>query len=94
MNSPLTERQRQILTEAAYGFLNKHIAEKFGIAEETVKNALVSIYDKLGALNRTHAVVIALLNGWIDVELPHIHNERFTDKEVAFLKQLIRRSLK
>jgi len=49
----------------AEGKTNKIIACSFGISEQTVKNQVVSILDKLGAHNRTHAVVLAIRGGLI-----------------------------
>ena len=56
----LTPRERQILALMTGGHLNKEIAEMVGIKEMTVKNHISQIFKKLGAKNRTHAVVIAL----------------------------------
>ena len=70
MKSPLSPRQTQILNEVAKGLSNKLVANKFGISEQTIKNQLISIMDKLGAENRTHAVVLAMLNGWLNVAVP------------------------
>ena len=69
MKSPLSPRQTQILSEISRGLSNKLVANKFGISEQTIKNQLISIMDKLGAENRTHAVVLAMLNGWLDVAI-------------------------
>ena len=57
---PLTRRERQILALMTGGHLNKEIAQMVGIKEMTVKNHISQIFKKLGAKNRTHAVVIAL----------------------------------
>lgn len=66
--TPLSPRQAQILNQIAKGYSNRQIAHSFGISEQTVKNQVVSILDKLGANNRTHAVVLALLNGSLKIE--------------------------
>ena len=56
----LTERQRSILESLVRGLSNDDIAKQFGIAEITVRNHLVTIFDKIGAGSRTEAVAITL----------------------------------
>ncbi len=63
--SPLTPRESQILEYVARGNANKRIAERLNISEQTVKNSFSTIMRKLGASDRTHAVVIGLRNNWI-----------------------------
>ncbi|RID89875.1 DNA-binding response regulator [Gemmobacter lutimaris] len=55
----LTPRELRILTLVAAGKTNKIIAWEMGLSEVTVKMHLRSIFTKLGAHNRTHAVIIA-----------------------------------
>ncbi len=52
----LTARERQFMALVAKGRTNASIARKHGVAEVTVRKALVSIYKKLGAGNRVQAV--------------------------------------
>lgn len=66
--TPLSPRQTQILNHIAKGHPNKWIARSLGISEQTVKNHVTSIMDKLDANDRTHAVVLAMLNGWLKIE--------------------------
>ena len=66
--TPLSPRQTQILNQIAKGHPNKWIARSLGISEQTVKNHVTSIMDKLDANDRTHAVVLAMLNGWLTIE--------------------------
>lgn len=56
----LTDRQRDILESLVRGLSNDDIAKQFGIAEITVRNHLVTIFDKIGAGSRTEAVAITL----------------------------------
>lgn len=63
--SPLTPRESQILEYVARGSTNKRIAERLNISEQTVKNSFSTIMKKVGATDRTHAVVICLQNNWI-----------------------------
>jgi DNA-binding NarL/FixJ family response regulator len=55
--SPLSEREKQILRMVARGASNKEIAEELVIAEGTVKNHLSNIFDKLEARDRMQAVL-------------------------------------
>jgi DNA-binding NarL/FixJ family response regulator len=66
--TPLSPRQTEILNQIAKGQPNKRIARRLGISEQTVKNHVTSIMDKLDANDRTHAVVLAMLNGWLNIQ--------------------------
>jgi DNA-binding NarL/FixJ family response regulator len=57
----------ETLRGVASGSSNKLIAEQLGISEHTVKGHLKSILSKLGATDRTHAVIIALKRGFLDM---------------------------
>ncbi|WP_144289851.1 alpha/beta fold hydrolase [Ideonella sp. A 288] len=54
-----TPRERELLTLVARGCDNLQIAAQLGLAEKTVRNALSSLYTRLGVDGRTHAVVRA-----------------------------------
>jgi len=62
----LTGREVEILQGVAKGNSNKIVADCLKISENTVKNHVKSILSKLGANDRTHAVVIALQRGIIE----------------------------
>ncbi len=47
-DSPLTDRELEVLRAAALGERNKEIARRLGISERTVKAHLTSIYNKFG----------------------------------------------
>ena len=64
---PITEREREVLALVAEGNSNKLIADRLGISERTVKNHLTYIMTKLGASDRTHAVVTAVRLGWLAI---------------------------
>jgi DNA-binding NarL/FixJ family response regulator len=66
-DDPLTERELEVLRCVAAGNANKEVAAQLSIAEETVKGHMSSILSKLGAKDRTHAVVIGVKRGIIDV---------------------------
>lgn len=59
----LTERELEILRLVAHGYSNREIAEALFLAEGTVKNHLSAILTKLGARDRTNAVLRALHDG-------------------------------
>jgi DNA-binding NarL/FixJ family response regulator len=61
----LTEREVQLLTLMAEGNQNKQIAWSLSLSENTIKGMLKTLFQKLGAKDRTHAVVIASRMGWI-----------------------------
>ena len=59
----LTPRELDVLGELARGASNRVIAEDLGISENTVKNHVRSILEKLQAKSRAEAVVIGLAQG-------------------------------
>jgi DNA-binding NarL/FixJ family response regulator len=63
----LTAREIEILRCVAEGNSNKLIAAALAISEGTVKAHMKSILPKLEASDRTHAVMIALRRGILDV---------------------------
>ncbi|HEX7070011.1 MAG TPA: response regulator transcription factor [Rhodothermales bacterium] len=63
----LTEREIQILRCVASGMSNKLIAAELDISEGTVKTHMKSILPKLDASDRTHAVMIALRRGILEL---------------------------
>jgi DNA-binding NarL/FixJ family response regulator len=67
IDEALTEREIQILKSVAGGKSNRLIAAELAISESTVKAHMKSILPKLGASGRTHAVMIALKRGILDV---------------------------
>ena len=63
----LTEREIDVLRRVGSGNSNKQIAVQLAISEGTVKAHMKSILPKLGARDRTHAVMIAVKRGIMDV---------------------------
>ena len=63
-----TAREKEILKLIAEGHPNKQIGCVLGISEQTVKNHISAVMRKLNANDRTHAVVLALYNGWLNIE--------------------------
>lgn len=66
--TPLSPRETEILKRIASGTANKRIATMLSISEQTIKNHITSILRKLNANDRTHAVVLAVHRGWINIE--------------------------
>ena len=64
--SPLTSREKEILTLVAKGESNADIAKKLFVREVTVKTHLNSIYKKLNVDNRVQAVLLAIQTQIID----------------------------
>ncbi len=58
--SPLSQREREIVALVAQGFKNKEMAEKMFISEQTVKNHLHNIFDKLGVSDRLELALYAI----------------------------------
>jgi DNA-binding NarL/FixJ family response regulator len=56
----LSERELEVLRCMARGAANKEIANELVISENTVKTHVASIFQKLGATDRTQAVTTAL----------------------------------
>jgi len=61
----LTPRELEVLQHVARGLGNKEIAAAIGRSAETVKAHLESIFQKLDARDRAHAVTIAIQRGFI-----------------------------
>lgn len=64
-SSPLTEREREVLTAASLGGSTGSIARRVLLSEGTVRNHLSAAMGKLGAASRAEAVRIATDNGWL-----------------------------
>jgi DNA-binding NarL/FixJ family response regulator len=63
---PLTAREREILGWVAQGMTNREIAGVLHISDQTVKNHLKNILQKLHLENRVQLTRYALEQGWID----------------------------
>jgi len=59
----VSSREREVLKLAAQGLSGKEIADRLVISERTVQTHLASIYDKLGAKNKTEAMLLAIKTG-------------------------------
>ena len=72
--SPLSTREREIVALVAQGYKNKEMAEKMFISEQTVKNHLHNIFDKLGVSDRLELALYAIHKGL------HLANESAISK--------------
>lgn len=63
--STLSKREQEVLQLLAYGRSNKEIARELGIGAQTVKTHVSHIFTKLGAVDRTGAVALALRKGLV-----------------------------
>jgi DNA-binding NarL/FixJ family response regulator len=63
----LTDRELQVLRLVMGGNRNREIADRLFISEETVKAHVKHSMEKLGAMDRTQAVTIALRRGLIQL---------------------------
>ena len=61
----LSARELELLRYLAEGYTNKEIARAMVLAEDTVKKGVQTLIAKLGATDRTHAVVLALRSSLI-----------------------------
>jgi len=58
--SRLTRRELDIVSAIVEGAANKDIGRQFGLSEQTVKNHLSNIFDKLGVSNRLELALYAV----------------------------------
>ena len=64
----LSAREREVLQAVAQGHSNKGVARTLGITEETVKTHMARVLTKLKANDRTHAALIGVKRGIIQLQ--------------------------
>lgn len=62
----LSDREKEVVQSVAQGFRNREIGEKLFIKEQTVKNHLYNIFDKLGVSDRLELALYAIHHRLID----------------------------
>ena len=68
MRSTLTIRETEILNELASGLTNRQIGKRLQISENTVRNHVKSLLDKLEVSDRTEAATIAMRRGILQID--------------------------
>src|SRR5919197_2374536 len=63
--SPLTDRERDVLSASANGATIRDVAAKLYLSEGTVRNYLSTAIQKLGARNRVEEARLAQQKGWL-----------------------------
>lgn len=63
--SPLTGREREVVTLLADGKTYKQVATAMRLSQSTVRNHLHNVYQKLGVVDRAQAVIVSRENGWV-----------------------------
>jgi DNA-binding NarL/FixJ family response regulator len=61
----LTDREMEVVQLVAQGYQNKEIGKKLFISEQTVKNHLLNIFDKIGVSDRVELTLDAIHHGLI-----------------------------
>ncbi|MFP5284191.1 MAG: response regulator, partial [Thermoanaerobaculia bacterium] len=64
----LSEREKEVLGQLAYGRTNREIAQALHVSEETVKTHVGNILSKLQLSHRTQAVIYALKQGLVSID--------------------------
>jgi len=67
VDDTLTPAEIAVLRLIATGNANKQIADKLSVTEDTVKGRVKNILSKLGANDRTHAAMLGLKRGIIEL---------------------------
>ncbi len=67
----LTSREAEVLQLVADGRTNDEIAEVLNLSVKAIQAHLTRLYEKLGARNRTEAVVYAARRGLVVLDHPH-----------------------
>ena len=65
IEASLTDREGEVLGQMAQGLTNKQIAVALNISDETVKEHVQNILQKIGLADRTQAAVWAVRNNLV-----------------------------
>jgi len=60
----LSRREREIVNLVTHGLRNKELADRLQISEQTVKNHMHNIFDKLGVSDRLELALYAIHHNW------------------------------
>ena len=61
----LTARQKALISAVVDGCGNRAIAQRFGVSEQTVKNQLSVLFQKIGVSSRLELAMYAVRNGLV-----------------------------
>lgn len=61
--STLSAQERRVLALVAEGLTNKEVAEKLGLSDNTVKNYLATVFEKLQVKRRSQATAVYVQGG-------------------------------
>jgi DNA-binding NarL/FixJ family response regulator len=64
----LSRREREIVNLVTHGYRNKELADKLSISEQTVKNHMHNIFEKLGVSDRLELALYAIHHSWHEVD--------------------------
>lgn len=64
----LTGRERALVSAVVDGCGNREIARRFGVSEQTVKNQLCVLFQKVGVSSRLELAMYAVRHGLADRE--------------------------
>ncbi len=68
LDKDLTSRDLTILRYLSEGHSNREIGALLGLSEQTIKNTLSILYQKLGVINRAEAVMVAMRRNLIPTQ--------------------------
>ena len=71
----LSAREKEVLLLAAQGLPGHAVAKRLSITERTVQAHLTSAYGKLGARNKTEAILLALKRGIVMLDELQVESE-------------------
>ena len=66
--NPISARENEVLQLLARGLRNREIGQKLFISENTVRNHVISLLEKLGTTHRTEGIAVALQQGLVRLE--------------------------